>query len=154
MFRGPGGGRNRRRFVRSDTVSPAGLCARPSGLPASRSGARSSVFLLRADSVPAAPSRVWRSGSRCAGGSRAGSGCLSRVYDGVVGSSVRRLRVCRSLRAGRTCSWSQCRFLYVQEAPPPPHVVPADAVVNGTVCSLVFPTGRRERVDVPVVFVC
>ena len=39
VFRGPGGARARRGFVRGDTVSPAGLCARPSGLPAPGSGA-------------------------------------------------------------------------------------------------------------------
>ena len=35
-----------------------------------RTRGRASVFLLRADSVPAASSRGWRSGSRCPGGAR------------------------------------------------------------------------------------
>ena len=91
-------------------------------------------------------------------------------------------RSCRSLRAGQTCS--RGRFLRGQEhraalrprasssvsVPsalswdsrpatsllrlPLGHVVPSAAVVNGTVSSFLFPTGRQERADVHVVFVC
>ena len=103
-------GRARRGFVRGDTVSPAGLCARLSGLHAPGSGAegprgRGSVNLLRSDAVPAASrarsrSRwlgealppLWPRGVRPA--SACGSGCQSCVCDGVVGSSLRRPRIC------------------------------------------------------------
>ena len=91
-------------------------------------------------------------------------------------------RSCRSLRAGQTCS--RGRFLRGQEhraalrprasssvsVPsalswdsrpatsllrlPLGHVVPSAAVVNGTVSSFLFPTGRQERADVHVVCAC
>ena len=122
-------GRARRGIVHGDTLSPARLCARPSGLPAPGSGAagprvrlpaprrlRSRRVLTRFEvrgqvrAVLGLPP-LWLRGVRSP--SAHVSRCLSRVCDGATGSSVRRPRICRSLRAGRT--WSQGRFLHVQE---------------------------------------
>ena len=64
------------------------------------------VFPLCADSVPAASSRAVRGPGA---GARAAACVCGGGGGGVVGSSVRWRRVCRSLRAGRTCLWSQCR---------------------------------------------
>ena len=123
----PAGKGARRGLVRGDTVSPTGLCARPSGLPAPGSGAARPCSCPAPTRFPPRPHAVrgpgagagavlalpplWPHGVRPA--SACGSGRLFRVCDGVVGSSVRRPRICRSLRAGRT--WLQGQFLHLQE---------------------------------------
>ena len=120
VFRGPGGGGARRGLVRGDTVSPR-RCARgrrvfPLRAPGPRG--RASVFLLRADSVPAASSRGSRSGSRCPGGARDPSAVtrpppVARVAPaaGQRGLSVARPRhrLGRGLRfVARGVSYSLC----------------------------------------------
>lgn len=98
VFMGPSGGRVRLGFVLGDTVSPAGLGARPSGLPSLVSGTagprvrfpalrglgscRVLTRLAVREPVPRAVLKLPPLWPR-------GSGCLFRVCDGATGSLVR-----------------------------------------------------------------